>query len=73
MLELFPVTAAVTEGELAIGGVQASALADEFGTPLIVYCERTLLDAVRAYRSSAPEALIVYGVKAFPNIALLDL
>src|SRR6266545_2228258 len=73
MLELFPVTAAVTEGELAIGSVQASALADEFGTPLIVYCERTLLDAVRAYRSSAPEALIVYGVKAFPNIALLDL
>jgi len=73
MLELFPATAAVKEGELAIGGVRTSALAEEFGTPLLVYCERTLLDAVSAYRSSAPEALIVYGVKAFPNLALLDL
>ena len=48
MLELFPATAAVKEGELAIGGVRASALVEEFGTPLLVYCERTLLDAVGA-------------------------
>jgi diaminopimelate decarboxylase len=73
MLELFPATAAVTKGELAIGGAQASALADEFGTPLVVYCERTLVDAARAYRAAAPDALVVYGVKAFPNVALLDL
>ena len=73
MLELFPVTAAVTEGELAIGGVKTTDLADEFGTPLVVYCEQTLVDAARAYRATAPDALVVYGVKAFPNLALLDL
>ena len=73
MLELFPVTAAVTEGELAIGGVKTTDLADEFGTPLVVYCAQTLVDAARAYRATAPDALVVYGVKAFPNLALLDL
>jgi diaminopimelate decarboxylase len=73
MLELFPATAAVSDGELSIGGVKASDLADEFGTPLVVYCERTLLEAVRSYQEAAPEALLVYGVKAFPNVALLQL
>jgi diaminopimelate decarboxylase len=71
MLELFPATAAVTEGELAIGGARASDLAAEFGTPLVVYCEQTLLEAARAYREAAPDALIVYGVKAFPNLSVL--
>jgi diaminopimelate decarboxylase len=73
MLELFPATAAVREGELAIGGVKTTDLADEFGTPLVVYCEQTLVDAARAYRATAPDALVVYGVKAFPNLALLGL
>jgi hypothetical protein len=33
MLELFPDTARVEDGELTIGGVRASALAQEYGTP----------------------------------------
>ena len=32
----------VDGGELALGGVRASELADEHGTPLVVYCEETL-------------------------------
>jgi diaminopimelate decarboxylase len=51
----------------------ASELAAEFGTPLVVYCERTILDAARAYREAAPDALPLYSVKAFPNVALLQL
>lgn len=70
---LFPETAAVADGELAVGGVSASSLAERFGTPLLVYCEQTLLGAARAYRRAAPDALVVYGVKAFPNVALLRL
>jgi diaminopimelate decarboxylase len=70
---LLPESAAVEHGELAVGGVGVSALAEEFGTPLLVYCERTLLAAARAYRDAAPQALILYGVKAFPNVALLEL
>jgi diaminopimelate decarboxylase len=44
---------------------------EEHGTPLVVYCERTILSAARAYREAAPEALVLYGTKAFPNVALL--
>jgi diaminopimelate decarboxylase len=72
MLELFPDTALVEDGVLAVGGRTASSLAEEFGTPLVVYCERTLRRRARAYREAAGEdALIVYGTKAFANVALL--
>jgi diaminopimelate decarboxylase len=70
---LLPESAAVEDGELTVGGVRAAALAQEFETPLLVYCERTVLAAARAYRGAAPHALILYGVKAFPNVALLAL
>src|SRR3954453_1424787 len=73
MLPLFPQTAGIEAGELSVGGVRASELAAEFGTPLAVYCERTILDAARAYREAAPDALPLYSLKAFPNLALLRL
>jgi diaminopimelate decarboxylase len=73
VLELFPETADVEAGELLLGGVRGGALADEFGTPLLVLCEQTLVEQARAYRSAAPDALVVYGAKAFPNVALMRL
>jgi diaminopimelate decarboxylase len=73
VLSLFPETASAERGELELGGMPASALAGEFGTPLVVYCEQTLFAAVRAYREAAPEALVLYGLKAFPNVAVLRL
>jgi diaminopimelate decarboxylase len=71
--EVLPATATVADGELSVGGMQASALAEEFGTPLVVYCRETLLDQARAYCSAAPDARILYSVKAFQNLALLRL
>ena len=73
MLELLPETARIEDGELALGGPRASELADRHGTPLLVYCEQTIRSQVRAYREAAPGALIVYGTKAFANVALLRL
>jgi diaminopimelate decarboxylase len=74
MLDLFPVTAAVDDdGQLTVGGVRASALAAEFGTPLYVYCEETLLAQARAYLGVVGDGFVVYGTKAFPNVALLRL
>src|SRR6266511_3366959 len=61
MLELFPESAAVEDGELVVGGVRTSALAEEFGTPLVVYCEQTIRSQARAYRSVDPDALVVHG------------
>ena len=71
MLDLFPDSVAVGDGGLAIGGVPATDLADEFGTPLVAYCEQTLRGQARAFRRAAPDALLVYGSKAFPNLSIL--
>ena len=73
MLEVFPDTAAVADGELTLGGISASEVADEFGTPLVLYCEQTLRACAEAYRRAAPDAFLAYSVKAFPSIALLRL
>ena len=73
MHELLPESAEIAGGELVLGGVAATELAAEFGTPLIVYDERTLRSQARAYQAAAPGALIVYGTKAFPSVAVLAL
>jgi diaminopimelate decarboxylase len=71
--ELLPDTAIVTNGELSLGGIGASELAREFGTPLVVYDEATLRAQARAYLAAAPGALVAYGTKAFPSVAVLQL
>jgi diaminopimelate decarboxylase len=68
-----PDSAAIDDGELAIGGFPVSTLARELGTPLVVYCEETMLARARAYRQAAPKALVAYGVKAFVNVAAVRL
>src|SRR3954447_25934883 len=73
VIELFPDTAAVEGGELVVGGVRASALARAFGTPLVLYCRDTVLARARAYARVERDALVVYGTKAFANVALLRL
>ncbi len=71
MLPLLPDSARIDAGELHLGGVAASRLAAEHGTPLVVYCEDTIRAQARAYHAAAPDALVVYGTKAFANVALL--
>jgi diaminopimelate decarboxylase len=73
VLSLFPQTTAVKDGELEVGGIRASALAERFGTPLVAYDEETLLANARAYNEAAPDALLLYSLKAFPNVAILRL
>ena len=72
MVEVFPESAAFEDG-LTLGGIRATDLADQFDTPLVVFCEQTLRGQARAYRRAAPGALVVYGSKAFPNLAILRL
>jgi diaminopimelate decarboxylase len=72
VLELFPDSARVEGAELVLGSVPATRLAAEHGTPLVVYCEETIRAQARAYRDAAPGALVVYGTKAFANVAILE-
>jgi diaminopimelate decarboxylase len=71
--ELLPDGASVDGSTLALGGVRATELVRKYGTPLVVYDELTLHAQARAYRTAAPAALVVYGTKAFPSIAVLQL
>ena len=71
VLHLFPDTARVDNGSLSIDGIAAADLVREHGSPLVVYDETTLRARARAYREAAPQAAVVYGTKAFPNVALM--
>jgi diaminopimelate decarboxylase len=73
VLEPFPTSATIEDGALSIGSLTASFLVGEFDSPLVVYCEETLLESAQAYRRAAPDALVAYSVKAFPSVALLRL
>jgi diaminopimelate decarboxylase len=74
MLDLFPGSARVEDGELRLGGLAASVLAERFGTPLVVYCEETVRARARALTAAIGEGgRVFYGTKAFPNVALLRL
>jgi len=73
VIDLFPASAEIVDGELQVGGLAASALAERFGTPLVVYCEQSLRGRAQLFARAAPGALVVYGTKAFANVALLKL
>jgi diaminopimelate decarboxylase len=74
MLELFPDSARIEGGELELGGVATSALAERFGTPLLVYCEETVRGRAGSFREAVgAEGRVFYGTKAFPSVALLRL
>lgn len=71
-MDLFPDSATAVSDELVLGGVTASELARDFGTPLVVFCEETLRARARALNASGA-ALVAYGTKALPNVAILRL
>jgi diaminopimelate decarboxylase len=73
LTDLLPDTARVEDGELVLGGVRASELVRAFGTPVVVYDEATVRAHARAYLAAAPDAFVVYGTKAFPSVAMLQL
>ena len=76
--QVLPPSAAITpEGHLAIGGCDVVRLAEEHGTPLVVYDEAALRATARAYvaafRAHAPDVEIIYASKAYFGLAMLRL
>ena len=76
---LWPITAhTADDGALWLGDCQASALADEFGTPLYVFDEATLRRGARAYRAALAAhypgtAQAAYASKAYLCTAIAQL
>ena len=76
--QVLPPSAAVTaEGHLSIGGCDLVELAEEHGTPLVVYDEGALRGMARAYRQAfaalAPDVDVIYASKAYFGQAMLRL
>jgi diaminopimelate decarboxylase len=76
--QVLPPSAAITsEGHLSIGGCDLVELAEEHGTPLVVYDEGALRAMARAYREAFeahhPGTEIVYASKAYFGQAMLRL
>ena len=65
---------AYQEGALCIEGLRVSALADSYGTPLFVYSQAAMQDALAAYqRGFAGRKLhICYAMKANSSLAVLQ-
>jgi len=75
VLSLFPPGSAVADdGMLTIGGNRADALADEFGTPVLVVSEPALRARAREYREELARrwarSRVVFASKAFPCTAV---
>jgi diaminopimelate decarboxylase len=79
VLDQFPISTQLDpDGHLWLGGCSTAALADEFGTPLYIFDERTLRQRCYEYRAAlkthypAP-AQVSYAAKAGLNLALARL
>jgi diaminopimelate decarboxylase len=75
LLSLFPLGSACdADGMLTLGGCRADALAEEFGTPVLVVAEDALRARAREYRSRLaerwPRSRVVFASKAFPATAV---
>lgn len=58
----------IVDGELAVGGIRASALAESYGTPLYVYDAAIIRNNLRRLREAVGDRIDVhYSVKANPH------
>jgi len=73
MIALFPTGSRIEGGVLQLDGLAATELAERFGTPLVVYSEAALRERAQMFLRAVPGALVVYGTKAFPNVAVMRL
>ena len=62
---IWPLTAHVDElGQLCVGGVPLTVIADEFGTPSYVIGEADFRHRIQRYRAALPEVRVTYAGKA---------
>ncbi len=75
---VYPITAAHNAaGHLEVDGCDVVDLTDEFGTPLVIYEEKTIRDQCRrymaAFREHTDDFEVIYASKAFSSLAVNQL
>lgn len=74
MKDVLPLTAASSStGHLVVGGLDAVDLAEEFGTPLMIFDRATFEARARTYASALDPAQVHYAGKAFCCVAICEL
>jgi diaminopimelate decarboxylase len=68
---LYPQASQIDDGRLSIGGCDARALAEEFGTPLYAVAEDDLRGRAREFTAAMGDGEVVFASKAFPCTAVL--
>ena len=75
--QIRPVSCQVdSQGHLTVGGCDTEALASQFGTPLWVVDEKTIVDGASAFKeglNSYPNSQVLYAGKAFLCLAMCRL
>ncbi|MFE6083975.1 diaminopimelate decarboxylase [Streptomyces virginiae] len=64
-------TTRLPHGDVAVGGVSLTEIADRFDTPAYVLDEGEVRERCRAYRVALPEADVLYAAKAFLSRAMV--
>ncbi|MFD7261106.1 diaminopimelate decarboxylase [Streptomyces sp. NPDC059874] len=64
-------TTRLPHGDLAVGGVSLTEIADRFDTPAYVLDEGEVRRRCRTYRDAFPEAEVLYAAKAFLSRAMV--
>jgi len=68
---IWPLSSGVDEvGRLCVGGVAATDIADEFGTPSYVMDEEDFRERIRAYHAALPGVELIYAGKALLSAAV---
>ncbi|MEU0661247.1 diaminopimelate decarboxylase [Streptomyces lavendulocolor] len=71
-LSLWPAsTRCLPGGDLSVGGVPLTGIADRFGTPVYLLDEGEVRARCRAYRRAFPDAGVFYAAKAFLSRAMV--
>lgn len=64
----------VSGGELAIGGIRSSELAETYGTPIFVYDAAIIRNNLNQLRKAVGERIdVYYSVKANPNPGIIKI
>ncbi|MFD4743405.1 diaminopimelate decarboxylase [Streptomyces virginiae] len=64
-------TTRLPHGDVAVGGVSLTEIADRFDTPAYVMDEGEVRERCRTYRAALPEADVLYAAKAFLSRAMV--
>ncbi|MCX5308829.1 diaminopimelate decarboxylase [Streptomyces sp. NBC_00160] len=71
-LSVWPASATLLpHGDVAVGGVSLTEIADRFDTPAYVLDEGEVRERCRTYRTALPEADVLYAAKAFLSRAIV--